>query len=255
MIGFLKFDGLNKGWLLPLFLCCVLVGKGQTPRPEDYYTVELRISYESITKDFLLGKTKFPEHPDFLIINRKYTDLSASNAYIQKETYAAFIKMYEAALKDGITLKVTSASRNYFIQRIIWEEKWVASRVKDGEERMRHILKYNAIPGTSRHHWGSELDFMSPKPAFWESAYGKKVYAWLQKNAGRFGFYQPYTHDVRRTGYQEEQWHWSYAPLARMYTAAYRRSIRPEDLKGFAGDKYLSRLNLIREYVLGVAEP
>lgn len=222
---------------------------------DDYYTVELEVTYESITRDFLLGKIRYEERPDFIVIDKEYTDLSAPNAHIQKRTYNAFIRMYEAALKEGVRLKVTSASRNYFIQRIIWEQKWMASSVREGAGRVKSILSYNAIPGTSRHHWGTELDFISPKLPFWESAYGKKVYAWLKKNAWKYGFYQPYTACEGRKGYREEKWHWSYAPLSRIYTSAYKQRITREDLKGFAGDKYLDSLNIVEDYVLGLNDP
>ncbi len=238
-------------FILLLFLTAVTLCNAQ----DGYYTVELPVTYESITKDFLLGKTKYEESPDFVVIDRKYTDLSESNARIQKRTYRAFLKMYEEALKEGITLKVTSASRNYFIQRIIWEEKWRESNRGEGVGRVRNILKYNSMPGTSRHHWGTELDLMSPGSAFWESDYGKKVYAWLKENAWKYGFYQPYTSDPGRTGYKEEKWHWSYAPLSRIYTYAYKKKITIEDIKGFAGDEYLPLLNIIEEYVLGIASP
>lgn len=237
--------------LLLFLLPVVCMAQGR----DGYYTVELEVTYESITKDFLLGKTRYEERPDFVVIDQQYTDLSAPNAHIQKRTYKAFIQMYEAALKDGIKLKVTSASRNYFIQRIIWEQKWVTSTIRQGTGRVKSILSYNAIPGTSRHHWGTELDFISPKLPFWESAYGKKVYAWLKKNAWQFGFYQPYTAHEGRRGYREEKWHWSYAPLSRLYTSAYKRMITQGDIRGFAGDKYLDSLNIIGDYVLGVALP
>lgn len=234
-----------------IFLCFSIVCNAQ----DEYYTVELPVTYSQITKDFLLGKTEYGTHPNFIVIDKKYTDLSPQNACIQKKTYAAFKKMYEAALKDGIELKITSASRNYYIQRIIWEQKWVVSNVPAGGARVKEILKYNAIPGTSRHHWGTELDLMSPKLAFWSSEKGKKVYKWLQENAAKFGFYQPYTSHNNRTGYQEEKWHWSYAPLSRIYTSAYRKTVVLKDLKGFVGDMYINDIDLIENYVFGITLP
>ena len=67
------------------------------------------------TKDFLMGKTRFAEDTNFVLIEDAYTTLLPPNNYIQKQTYRAFLKMREAALADGIELYVTSASRNFWI--------------------------------------------------------------------------------------------------------------------------------------------
>ena len=214
----------------------------------------------SPTKDFLLGKTRFMEDTNFVLISEEHTTLLAPNNYIQKQTYRAFLKMKEAALADGIHLTVTSASRNFWIQRIIWEEKWQKSSVTPGIERAKSILQYNSMCGTSRHHWGTELDFNTPKLKFWNSPQGEKTYKWLCENAHKYGFYQPYTAKSnkpggRTTGYNEEKWHWSYFPLAKIYMQQYRWKIKEKDLKQFLGDEYVSDLKIIDHYVFGVATP
>ena len=210
------------------------------------------------TKDFLLGKTHFAEDTNFVLIGSGYTTLLPPNNYIQKQTYQAFLKMREAALADGIELYVTSASRNFWIQRIIWEEKWAASKVAAGAARARDILKYSSMCGTSRHHWGTELDFNAPKMKFWNSPQGEKTYRWLCDNAHKYGFYQPYTvkgEGGRRHGYNEEKWHWSYYPLANIYMQQYRWKIKEKDLKDFLGEEYVQALKIIEHYVYGVATP
>ncbi len=211
-------------------------------------------SYDStqVSKEYLLGKEPYKESSLFTVIDPKYTPLSKNNAYIRIETYEAFKKMYYAALEDGITLRVTSATRRYVIQRIIWEDKWVKSSIPEGIERMRSILEYSSVPGISRHHWGTDIDLMSPKLSFWESEKGTKIYKWLTENAYRYGFYQPYTANPIRTGFSEEKWHWSYYPLSDSFTEQYRKKIKPSDLKGFVGDKYLSHIDVIEEYVFGI---
>jgi hypothetical protein len=86
-----------------------------------------------------------------------------------------------------------------------------------------------------------------------------KIYKWLCENAHKFGFYQPYSakgaagSGLRENGHEEERWHWSYYPLATVYMNEFADIITEEDLKGFAGDKYLSTLNIIKNFVLGVA--
>ena len=211
------------------------------------------------TKEFLLGKTHFEKDTNFVQIAPKYTVLRNPNNFIQKQTLEAFIKMREAALEDGVRLTATSASRNFWVQRYIWEQKWQKSSFAAGPERARNILKYNSMCGTSRHHWGTELDFNSPKLEYWNTAEGKKTYKWLCENAHKYGFYQPYTakgepgSGLRQTGYNEEKWHWSYFPLANIYMQKYRELITEKDLGGFLGAEYVPDLNVIEEYVFGVA--
>lgn len=209
------------------------------------------------TKDFLLGKYHFQENEEFVQIEQKYTTLANPNNYIQKRTYEAFKKMWEAARADGIELVVTSATRNFWVQRYIWEEKWKRSKVNEGPHRAREILHYNSMCGTSRHHWGTELDFNTPKFEFWNSPQGQKTYEWLCKNAHKYGFYQPYTKKGagRSNGYEEEVWHWSYYPLANIYIQQYKWKIKEKDLKDFLGEEYVSDLKIIEHYVLGVATP
>lgn len=213
------------------------------------------------TKEFLLGKTHFEKDANFVEIAPVYTVLRRPNNFIQKRTLQAYLAMREAALADGVRLTATSASRNFWVQRYIWEQKWQKSSVAAGPGRAKSILKYNSMCGTSRHHWGTELDFNSPKLEYWNSIEGKKVYKWLCENAHKFGFYQPYTEKgalgsgLREHGYNEEKWHWSYFPLANIYMQKYRELITEKDLNGFLGEKYVTDLNVIEEYVFGVATP
>ena len=213
------------------------------------------------TREFLLGKTHFEKDTNFVEIAPAYTVLRRPNNFIQKRTLQAYLAMREAALKDGVKLTATSASRNFWVQRYIWEQKWQKSSVAAGPGRARSILKYNSMCGTSRHHWGTELDFNSPKLEYWNTPDGKKTYRWLCENAHKYGFYQPYTEKgapgsgLREHGYNEEKWHWSYFPLANIYMQKYRELVTEKDLCGFLGEKYVTDLNIIEEYVFGVATP
>ncbi len=72
------------------------------------------------------------------------------------------------------------------------------------------------MPGTSRHHWGTDFDLNNLTNSYFSRGEGKVIYAWLKKNAGKYGFCQPYTAG-REEGYNEERWHWSYIPLARIF--------------------------------------
>lgn len=213
------------------------------------------------TREFLLGKTHFEKDTNFVEIAPAYTVLRRPNNFIQKRTLEAFLKMREAALQDGVKLTATSASRNFWVQRYIWEQKWQKSSVAKGVDRARSILCYNSMCGTSRHHWGTDLDFNSPKLEYWNSEEGRRTYEWLCGNAHKFGFYQPYTEKgepgsgKRTTGYNEEKWHWSYYPLANIYMKYYRELITEKDLGGFLGQEFVPGLEVIDNYVFGVATP
>lgn len=101
---------------------------------------------------------------------------------------------------------------------------------------------------------GDQIDLNNTDPLYFDGPLGKQEYAWLVKNASSFGFCQPYNKKGinRNTGYEEEKWHWSYFPLSKTFTEEYKNLIKNEDIKGFLGDEYVSKLNLINDYVLSV---
>jgi LAS superfamily LD-carboxypeptidase LdcB len=115
-------------------------------------------------------------------------------------------------------------------------------------------MRYSSMPGTSRHHWGTDLDFISVEPEDWTHGEGLRIYNWLCANAHKFGFFQPYTADPTRTGYAEERWHWSYAPLSKPYLEAYKQKITAEDITGFSGSYLVDSLNIIESHVFGITQ-
>ncbi len=172
--------------------------------------------------------------------------------------------MYEAAKKDNITLNIVSATRTFGQQRWIWERKWTGARkvnnmnlsisIPDPVKRAREILKYSSMPGSSRHHWGTDIDIYSLTDSDFRTGKGKVIYKWLSENAEKFGYCQVYTvkDSLRPDGYNEEKWHWSYMPLAELYLKEYISQIRYEDIIGFKGCQSAKNVRLIEEYVLGV---
>lgn len=194
--------------------------------------------------------------------------------YLHEETLAALTKMGEAAKKSGFNITVVSATRNFTTQKAIWEEKFTGKRlvggknlattVKSDEERALTILNFSSMPGTSRHHWGTDIDFHEAKmtaPALHNSSFksgrGLEFYNWLVANAPKFGFCQPYNGDPASRhpgkfahGYQEERWHWSYRPLASQYLKFYRQNAGALEPSGFAGDKASAKFYM--DYVLNI---
>ena len=214
-------------------------------------------------KIYLLGEFNPAKRNDFVVVP-KVLSISGYTMYLRKETLDAFLKMEDAADKDGIELRVASATRNFDYQKNLWNNKWVgavfidgknlAKTIPDGLTRFEKILEYSAVPGTSRHHWGTEIDLNAATPQYFDTKEGEAVYDWLEKNASTYGFCQPYTlkGSDRPTGYNEEKWHWSYLPLSKTFTEEYKSLITDDDIKGFDGDEYAPQLDLINNYVLGI---
>lgn len=216
--------------------------------------------------DYLLGRFEPGEDSQFAMIADAHSAGSGRGAYLHGEAYAAFVEMYQAAKAEGITLTILSATRNFARQKQIWEAKWngqrkvsgknLATAVPDPQERALLILRYSSMPGTSRHHWGTDMDLNAFENDYFETGQGKKEYDWLVAHAADFGFCQPYTEkgNARPHGYEEERWHWSYMPLAKPYLAAYQQQISPEMITGFAGAEVAAPLSVIERYVAGVSE-
>ena len=219
----------------------------------------------SITTDYLMGKFVPEKHPDFRVIERKYADRAGRT--LRKDTYAAFLKMYEAAKKDGIHFKIISATRPFNDQKRIWEGKWTGKRpttgvknitksIPDAKQRALKILEYSSMPGSSRHHWGTDIDLNALTNDYFEKGKGLKEYEWLQANAAKFGFCQPYSPKGkdRPHGYNEEKWHWSYLPIAKKLSDQYRLRLQDKDINGFLGSESAVEIGIVEKYVLGINE-
>lgn len=148
---------------------------------------------------------------------------------MNKATAKAFEAMKNAASKDGIELQVVSAFRSFDRQKAIYERKY-RKYVDQGltpEQAVEKIIEYSTIPGTSRHHWGTDLDLIDGKPEAPnavlepEHFYGDGVFCpmreWMQQHAHDYGFVEVYTNHPQRSGFNHEPWHYSYAPLAIPY--------------------------------------
>ncbi len=177
--------------------------------------------------DYVTGRFDPSKHTDFINLKKSGIPCS-SDMYLRKETVEALKYMLTAFKKDNpkIVITIQSATRNFYSQKIIWDEKFNGKRrineipditkITDSLTRSMKILKYSSMPGTSRHHWGTDFDINILNNSYYENGEGKVVYQWLKNNALKFGFSQPYT-EGRTEGYMEEKWHWSYIPLSKIF--------------------------------------
>lgn len=219
---------------------------------------------QEVEKAYLLGQFDPMTDSRFVKIDDAYSKGSARGGVLRKETMEAFIKMAEAAKKDGVELIIISATRNFESQKRIWENKWDGKTLVEGkdlttvkkkDDRAKLILLYSSMPTTSRHHWGTDMDLNNLNNDYFEKGEGLKIYNWLLAHAAEYGFCQPYTSkkDGKRTGYEEEKWHWSYLPLSSQFLKQYKKAINYTDITGFKGSEVAKSIQVIEKYVDGVA--
>lgn len=163
---------------------------------------------------------------------------------------APWSQLAGAARAAGFELAIASGYRNYQRQLQIWNEKAAGLRAvldDNGEvldwrgcddwQKAQAILRFSALPGASRHHWGTDIDVydravlpegyqlqLTAEEA--DGLFGG-LHSWLDERiaAGTaFGFFRPYRED--RGGVAPERWHLSYAPLA----SRYQRQLRADTL-------------------------
>lgn len=150
----------------------------------------------------------------------------------------AYLYMQDAAAQVGIHMAIASGFRSFARQRLIWNKKFngetplytIHGDLLNTEqlavgEIVEAILTWSALPGASRHHWGTDFDLYDPTafadgqrrlqlvPAEYEDG-GPcyNLHQWLQQHARDYGFFFPYAR--YQGGVAAEPWHLSYAPLA-----------------------------------------
>lgn len=222
------------------------------------------VEQDTFTIAYLTGQFNPAAHPDFTVIETKYADRAGQ--YLRRDAYEAFKKMHAAAAAEGVALRIISATRNFSRQKEIWEAKWNGSRLVDGKnlaetmpdpaQRALKILEYSSMPGSSRHHWGTDMDLNALTDGYFLKGEGLKIYEWLTAHAHEYGFCQPYSArgPERPNGYFEEKWHWSYQPVSEKLTELARTQLKDSMIRGFAGAEVAGTIGVVQNYVLGVSK-
>lgn len=189
--------------------------------------------------DILLGKTS--EH---------LVPLEGTKCFIHHQILGDFYRLQKEAALNGFNLQIKSGFRSYERQLHIWNMKASGQRqLFDDQERPLEfsqlspseivfaILRWSALPGCSRHHWGTDIDVydantqsedevnLMPSETMGNGP-SAKLHDWLDSRMSSnssFGFYRPYATD--RGGVSPERWHLSYYPLARRYLESYTPSV------------------------------
>lgn len=184
--------------------------------------------------NYVTGKFDPSKHKLFVSLDKSGIPVLNKGQYLRKEAAESLAQMLKDFTKENpkIKISIVSATRNFYSQKGIWEEKWTGLRkmegiksindIKDPVKKGEFILQYSSMPGTSRHHWGTDFDINRLNNDYYTKGEGKIIYDWLVKNASKYGFAQPYTAG-RETGYKEEKWHWSYLPLSKQFLKDWNR--------------------------------
>lgn len=116
----------------------------------------------------------------------------------------AWRRLKAAALADGITLFIVSAFRS------VDRQAEIVRRKLDTGISTKDVLAVCAPPGFSEHHTGRAVDVSTPGSRPLEAEFEQTAaYAWLQQNAGSFGYRLSYPVG-NPWGYQHEPWHWCF---------------------------------------------
>jgi len=172
------------------------------------------------------------------------------------------------ALHSGYDLAIASGYRDFNRQLTIWNEKAEGLRTVYDDygkpidmslltpwQQVQAILRWSALPGASRHHWGTDIDIydraslgaadkvqlsaaeVSEGGLFWP------LHQWLDRilNEASSGFFRPYCEDGN--GVAPERWHLSYGPLA----GAYQAAVSEGSLRKFLTDKPIALKSAVLE--------
>lgn len=198
---------------------------------------------------------------------------------LQPKAVEAFLQLQQAAKRAGFNLQPASTYRDFERQKAIWNGKFHGERKVHDDlgqaldlsqcsdwQKCEAILRWSAMPGASRHHWGTEIDIFDPdllpqgqslqlEP--WEyqtGGYFQKLTNWLLANAEDFGFFFPFMQEENDKKIGLEPWHISYFPIAEHYERLFSAEILQQAWQGeeVAGkDCLIAHLDRIFEdYVL-----
>lgn len=160
---------------------------------------------------------------------------------LTKKTLDAFKTMANAAKNEAnLDLDIASGYRDFARQNIIYSEKFNGTRkVLDPNEnildisnftpyqKIKAILYFSAIPGLSRHHFGTDIDIYAKnllgsdnKLDLTNIEYSQGPQApltqWLNENLSKYGFFRPYSKSSKN--FANELWHISFYEEANLYT-------------------------------------
>lgn len=195
---------------------------------------------------------------DWLGQANRYLADAGNGHRLHPDALSAFIAMQDAAASDGIDCQLVSAYRSFERQRQIWNRKWrgeiplydatgrlLSPESLNDSEKLLAILTWSAMPGGSRHHWGTDIDvydrasviasnhsFELVDSEYRDSGPCAALSDWLDDNAEQFGFFRPFSEF--KGGVATERWHLSHRFSAAPFEQRRNISALTEALSGAA---------------------
>ena len=165
-----------------------------------------------------------------ILLGIEHNNLVGDTIQLEKNTYTAFEKMRKAALKDGIKIKIVSGFRDFDRQKMIWNSKFKKFTTEynlSEVDAIKEIIRFSTIPGTSRHHWGTEIDIIDERfkneknllisEKYIDNGIFSDLKKWMDINSKKFGFHLVYDDNPLRKGFEYEPWHYTYLPISKKY--------------------------------------
>lgn len=202
--------------------------------------------------------------PDKVLLGmdeRELVDVPELSCRVHRQLREPLLFLQARAASAGFILKVASSYRSFERQLLIWNNKARGLRpvLNDAGEpielnllsprdKVFAILRWSALPGASRHHWGTDIDVYDGSRIATDYQLQLTVaetqndgpfaefHRWLDDELalGNSDFFRPYAQDLG--GIAPEPWHLSYAPLAEIFSRQFnpellRRQLEQTDLE------------------------
>ncbi len=214
----------------------------------------------------------------WLGIDNPYLTPVDDKFFIHRDVAGPWRAMQQAALDAGIDCQLVSSHRDFHRQLAIWNRKWRgeatlydANGVEldfpslDDNQKIDAILTWSALPGGSRHHWGTDIDVFDRQAVqrwgqnfelvdaeYRENGPCFKLACWLKKHLSDFDFHRPFLEN--KGGVAVELWHLSHTETAMQFeqqrsVETLRSALEKADMEG--KDAVLNRIDeLFERYVL-----
>ncbi len=224
-----------------------------------------RSSFSGLALTLIPGSLIFQEEEYSILelMGKEDITLFGEGYQLRKQAHDAFQAMKKAAYGAGVDIKAVSSYRSFERQAAIFERKYERFTAEDGMQPLDaidKIIEYSTIPGTSRHHWGTDIDLIDGNkkttgdvlvPQKFEAGGPFADFkAWMDENSKKFDFYLVYTNTPKRRGFKYEPWHYSYAPLSIPMLTAFRKKniLKLLELEDFIGSEHFTT-GFVKTYV------
>ncbi|WP_117235347.1 M15 family metallopeptidase [Vibrio maerlii] len=189
---------------------------------------------------------KFTTHLKEVVVGQK-------SFFVHQDVTQDLLSLKKSATQAGFDLCIASGFREFSRQAAIWNAKYDGERpILDNqgkpvdpdtltdEDKVLAIMRWSALPGASRHHWGTDFDLyardrlpdnttLQLEPWEYLTGHQAEFYTWLREAAPMHGFYFPYDQD--RGGVAVEPWHLSHKQTATIAMTQLSLSVLAKELE------------------------